>query len=131
VVGFIYHDIPWLKLPLSLIWISVSGVALFAWFAVLQMSFGTQKAANLFSSMLLFPLLMVGGSFFPMDIMPGWMAAIGRASPNGFVADRLKLELVGEGAWSIVPSDWLIVTTAAVAGLSICAWRLQSGFVRA
>ncbi len=131
VVGFLYHDISWFKLPVSLIWISVSGVALFAWFAVLQMFFSTRKAANLFSSMLLFPLLMAGGSFFPLDIMPGWMAAIGRASPNGFVAHRLKLEIIGEGAWSIVPADWLIVTSAAVVGLSICVWRLKTGFVRA
>ncbi len=131
VVGFLYHDIYWLKLPVSLLWISVSGVALFAWFAVLQMLFSTRKAANLFSSMLLFPLLMLGGSFFPLEAMPDWMAAIGRTSPNGFVAHHLKLEVISEGAWSIAPTEWLIVTGAAVAGLIICQWRLQSGFARA
>lgn len=130
VVGFLYHDIYWLKLPLSLLWISVSGVALFAWFAVLQMAFSTRKAANLFSSMLLFPLLMLGGSFFPFEAMPDWMAAIGRASPNGYVAHHLKLEIISEGALSIAAVEWLIVTGAAVAGLIICKWRLQNGFAR-
>jgi len=130
-VGFIYHGIAWAKLPSSLVWISISGVALFSWFAALQMLFSNRKTASIISSMLLFPLLMAGGSFFPLAVMPGWIAAIGRASPNGFVAHRLTLEITAEGAWSIVISDWLIVIGAAVAGLSICAWRLKSGFARA
>jgi len=131
VIGFLYHGISWLKLPSSIIWLSVSGIALFAWFSVLQLLFHSQKAANLISSMLLFPLLMTGGSFFPLAVMPGWMAAIGRASPNGFVAHRLTSEITTNGTWSITPSDWLIVISAAVVGLLICTWRLRSGFARA
>jgi len=130
-VGFLYHGIAWAKLPSSLIWISISGVALFSWFTALQMSFSNQKTARVISSMLLFPLLMAGGSFFPLAVLPDWIAAIGRASPNGFVAHRLTLEITAEGAWSIVVSDWLIVISAAVAGLSVCAWRLKTGFARA
>jgi len=130
-VGFLYHGIAWAELPPSLIWISISGVALFSWFAALQMAFSNRKTASVISSMLLFPLLMAGGSFFPLAVMPGWIAAIGRASPNGFVAHRLTLEITAEGAWSIVVSDWLIVISAAVAGLSVCAWRLKTGFARA
>ncbi len=131
VIGFLYHGISWTKLPSSLIWISISGVALFAWFAALQMLFSNQRTANVISSMLLFPLLMAGGSFFPLAVLPGWIAAIGRASPNGFVADRLTSEITAAGAWSIALSDWLIVVAAVVAGLSLCAWRLRSGFARA
>jgi len=131
VLGFLYHGVSWTKLPSSLIWISVSGVALFAWFSALQMLFSTQKAANVISTALLFPLLMVGGSFFPMAVMPGWIAAVGRASPNGFVADRLTTEVTATAAWTIDLNSWLIVIGAAIAGLSICAWRLRTGFARA
>jgi len=131
VLGFLYHGVSWTKLPSSLIWISVSGVALFAWFSVLQMLFSTQKAANVISSALLFPLLMAGGSFFPMAVMPGWIAAIGRASPNGFVADRLTTEVTAASAWTIDLNSWLIMIGAGVVGLSICVWRLRTGFARA
>jgi ABC-2 type transport system permease protein len=131
VLGFLYHGVSWTKLPSSLIWISVSGVALFAWFSVLQMLFSTQKAASVISSALLFPLLMAGGSFFPMAVMPGWIAAIGRASPNGFVADRLTTEVTAASAWTIDLNSWLIMIGAAAVGLSICAWRLRTGFARA
>ena len=131
VIGFLYHGISWLKLPSSLLWISISGVALFAWFAALQMMFSDQKTANIISSMLLFPLLMAGGSFFPLAVMPGWIAAIGRASPNGFVADRLTTEITAAGSWAIDLNSWLVVIAGAVLGLAVCAWRLRSGFARA
>jgi ABC-type Na+ efflux pump permease subunit len=130
-IGFLYHGISWSKLPSSLIWISISGVALFSWFAALQMLFSSQKTSSVISSMLLFPLLMAGGSFFPLAVLPGWIAAIGRASPNGFVAHHLTLEITATAAWSIDLSSWLIVIGGAAAGLSVCAWRLKSGFARA
>jgi hypothetical protein len=129
VLGFLYHGVSWQKLPVALAWICVSGVALFAWFAVLQMSFSSQKAANLVSSALLFPLLMTGGSFFPLSVMPGWIATIGMVSPNGFVAARLTTLVTEAGASTIDLYSWLIVVAAAAMGLSICHWRLGSGFV--
>ena len=109
----------------------VSGVALFAWFGALQMLFNNQKIAGIVSTLLVFPLLMAGGSFFPLAVMPGWIAAIGRASPNGFMADRLTTEITSAGAGVIDPQSWLIVFAGAVIGLVICAWRLRTGFARA
>jgi ABC-type Na+ efflux pump permease subunit len=131
ILGYLFHGVSLTKLPSSLLWISVSGVALFSWFAALQMAFSSQKTATVMSSMLIFPLLMAGGSFFPMAVMPGWIAAVGRASPNGFVADRLTTEVTAAGAWSIPVADWFVVLVAAVIGLTLCAWRLRSGFAKA
>jgi ABC-type uncharacterized transport system permease subunit len=74
---------------------------------------------------------MAGGSFFPLAVLPGWIAAIGRASPNGFMADRLTTEITSLGAGAIDSTSWLIVLAGAVAGLLVCAWRLRSGFARA
>jgi ABC-type multidrug transport system permease subunit len=74
---------------------------------------------------------MAGGSFFPLAVMPGWIAAIGRASPNGFMADRLTSEITAASAWSIDPASWAVVIIGALAGLSVCGWRLRAGFARA
>jgi ABC-type Na+ efflux pump permease subunit len=131
ILGLLYHDLPWIKLPSSLAWIAVSGVAISAWFAALQMFFSSRRSANIATSVLVFPLLMLGGSFFPMAVMPGWMAAVGRVSPNGFVADRLTAELAGSGVWLIDAGSWLLVIAAALTGLALCAWRLRAGFARA
>ena len=131
VLGFLYHGIAWSHLPVSLVWISLSGVALFAWFGALQMLFSSQKTASVISSMLVFPLLMAGGSFFPLAVLPGWIATIGRASPNGFMADRLTTEITAASSWSIDSASWLLVLAGAVVGLAICGWRLRAGFARA
>ena len=129
-LAFAYHGIPWSELPSSLVWITLSGVAFFAGFSTLQMLFSTRKAAGIFSTALVFPLLMAGGSFFPLAVMPGWMAAIGRASPNGAVAERLTAEITTAGAWSISPVSWSAVIALTIVGLAICTWRLRAGFAR-
>ncbi len=128
--GFAYHNLPWDKLLPSLLWITVSGVGLFAWFAALQMLFSTSKAANLISTILVFPLLMMGGSFFPLDALPDWLSAIGRLSPNGFVVDQLTGELTSATPRTFDNQAWSIVGAMLVSGLLICTWRLQTGFAR-
>jgi ABC-type Na+ efflux pump permease subunit len=130
-LGFLYHGIGWTHYPVSLLWLMVSGIALFAWFSALQMLFSNQKIAGVVSTLLVFPLLMAGGSFFPLAVMPGWIATIGRASPNGFMADRLTTEVTSIGAGAIDLQSWLIVLAGAVSGLIICGWRLRAGFARA
>jgi ABC-2 type transport system permease protein len=128
--GFLYHGIGAERLLPSSLWIGLSGLALFAWFSVLQMIGPTQRASNLIATMLLLPLLMVGGSFFPIAALPDWLAAIGRRTPNGFVADRLTTEITGSIAWSIDVHSWLAMLVATASGIAICAWRLKSGFAR-
>ena len=130
VLGFLYHGISWVELPSSIIWVTISGVALFSGFSALQMLFSNRNMAGIMSLVVIFPLLMAGGSFFPLAVMPAWMAAIGRASPNGFVAERLVTELTTPGPWSIPLTSWAGIVAAAGIGVAICAWRLRAGFAR-
>jgi len=82
------------------------------------------------SMLILFPLLMIGGSFFPLEVLPNWLAAIGRWSPNGFVADKLTTELIAASAWTMNLNSWLIVMAAGLVGFGLCAWRLRAGFAQ-
>jgi ABC-type multidrug transport system permease subunit len=129
-LGFLYHDITWSKFLPSMLFVVSAGIGFFAWFAVLQMLFATQKGANLLTTILLFPLLMMGGSFFPLDALPDWLASIGRMSPNGFVADRFTTELTSASAWTYDWQSWSIVFAMTASGLAISSWRLKSGFAR-
>lgn len=129
-VGFLYHGVSWSKFIPAMAWITLSGIGLFAWFAALQMLFPNQKAANLLTTILLFPLLMMGGSFFPLDVLPDWIAAVGRLSPNGFVVDRLTTELTSGSDWTFDMQSWAIVIAMTLMGLAISTWRLQTGFAR-
>ena len=130
VVGFTYHGVAWSKFLSSLLWVSLGGVGLFAWFAALQMLFPNHRAANLITMVLLFPLMMAGGSFFPLAALPDWIADFGRLSPNGFIVDRLTGELTSASAWSIDAQSWLISLAITASGLVFSVWRLRSGFAR-
>ncbi len=129
-IGFVYHGVAWSKFLSSLLWVSFGGVGLFAWFAALQMLFSNNRAANLVTTILLFPLMMAGGSFFPLAALPDWIAGIGRLSPNGFIVDRLSGELTAVSAWSIDAESWLVLFAMTISGLAISTWRLRSGFAR-
>ena len=113
-----------------MLWLSIAALGLFAWFAALQMLFPSQKAASLLTLIVLSPLMMMGGSFFPFEALPDWLADIGRLSPNGFVVDRLTSELVSVGNWTYDAKSWAILVAMAATGLAICSWRLQSGFAK-
>jgi ABC-type Na+ efflux pump permease subunit len=129
-IGFIYHDVSWTKFPSSLVWVAFGGVGMFAWFAALQMLFANSRAANLVTTILLFPLMMAGGSFFPLAALPDWIAGVGRLSPNGFIVDRLSGELTAASSWTIDANSWLTLLAMTASGLAISTWRLKAGFAR-
>jgi len=130
-LGFLYHGVSLSRMPSALAWLGIAGMSLFAWFGFLQMLANTQRAANMITMMFLFPLLMAGGSFFPLAALPDWIAAIGRKTPNGFIADRLTMEIIADAAWAIDLQSWVIAIAMMAAGLIACGWRLRSGFARA
>jgi len=129
-LGFLYHDLAWSKFLPSMLFVVTAGVGFFAWFAALQMLFSSQKGASLLTTIVLFPLMMMGGSFFPLDALPDWLASIGRMTPNGFVADRFTTELTSATAWSYDLKSWAIVAAMTISGLAMSSWRLKSGFAR-
>jgi ABC-type Na+ efflux pump permease subunit len=129
-IGFAYHGVAWSKFVLSVLWVSLGGVALFAWFGAIQMLFPNNKAANLVTMVLLFPLMMVGGSFFPFEALPDWVASMGRIAPNGYVVDRMSGVLTKATDWAIDVQSWLTLLIVALAGFTVSAVRLKTGFAR-
>lgn len=129
-VGFAYHEVAWVKLPSAVVWVTLGGVGLFAWFAALAMLFPNQKTASLITTILLFPLLMAGGSFFPFAALPEWIQTIGKMAPNGFIVDRVGQELVAATSWTYSVDSWLILLGMLISGFLLCSWRLGAGFAR-
>ena len=129
-LGFLYQDVSFARMPASIAWVMLSGMALFAWFGFLQMLAPSQHSGELLTSMMLFPLLMMGGSFFPLAALPGWLAAIGEKLPNGFMAERLTAEITAASGGVIEAGSWGLIAAFAAAGIALKAWRLRSGFAR-
>lgn len=120
--------IPAGRFPLALLWCAFAGTALIAFFFLIQLFAGSRRGANILTTMIVFPLMMIGGSFFPFETMPTWMRAIGRWTPNGQAVVRLKEMLMGDPR-----TDTVLIATAAI-GLpaALALWvairRLRGGF---
>jgi ABC-2 type transport system permease protein len=108
--------------PLAVLWIALSGCGLYLFMMLLQSLASTERVASMLSNFVLLPLTMLGGSFFPFDMMPKGFAQIGRLTPNGWSVTELEKIL-----------DGVTVTPAAFAGLILfiaSAWLMVGWRVR-
>ncbi len=111
------------------IWAAASGLALLVMFTLLQLFATSQKAGGLLSSLVLFPLMFLGGSFFPFEAMPEGMAAIGRWMPNGWALLQFKAILGGSATVAaLLPSAAGLVVVLA-GGAWLAGRRLRGGFL--
>lgn len=88
--------VSWTRVPLALLWCAFAGGALIPLLMLLQMMASSRRGAEMLANIVIFPLMMLGGSFFPFETMPAWMAAVGRWTPNGAAVTQLKDLLFGE-----------------------------------
>ncbi len=88
-LGYLTFDLPLAVLPGALGWIIYAGATLLALFFFVQMLATSSRGANILSSVLVFPLMMLGGSFVPFESMQG-LEAIGRYTPNGLAVTQLS-----------------------------------------
>jgi ABC-type multidrug transport system permease subunit len=118
-------DLPMARIPVAIIWCTFAGTALLGFFHFIAILGNSQRSANIVTSMVLFPLMMIGGSFFPFEAMPAWMRGIGVWTPNGMAVVQLREMLFG------VPElPGLAVAAlgiAAITGISLflCLRRLR------
>lgn len=81
---------------LGALWISTAGAVFLALLTLIKLFASSQRAAGVLGNLVLFPVLMVGGSFVPFVMMPDWLARIGRSTPNGWSVGMLDEVLFGE-----------------------------------
>jgi len=126
--GFALLDLPFAYLPLVLAWSALAGLMLMQLASLVQVVAPTRKAGALFSTLVFFPLLLVGGSFFPFENMPKFLAAIGRATPNGMMLEPVKRWLIGTGHLADFTLPLAIAVFASLVLHTLIAWRLRAGF---
>lgn len=75
-----------------------SAIAGFGFLAVLEwivLLARTENGATILTSLIIMPLVFIGGSFFPFEEMPATLRSIGEHTPNGMVLVQLKSILEG------------------------------------
>ena len=128
-IGFFYHGISMSKFPVALGWLVLAGVGFCGLMALIQIFAPTHRAGSLITFIVVFPLLMMGGSFFPFESMPAWMAAIGKWTPNGIVLEQLKSYLLDR-----YDANVFLISFVALAGICLVIWVVNllrsPGFAR-
>jgi ABC-type multidrug transport system permease subunit len=126
--AIVFFDISWTRVPLATMWCAFAGATLIALMTLLQTLAGSQRGAEMLATLVVLPLMMLGGSFFPFEAMPAWMAAIGQWTPNGLAVVRLKELLYGHpSAEAMIVSALGIGIPGAIA-FAVTARRLQGRF---
>lgn len=125
-LGFLYHRLSPAAFVPTVLWLTLSGLVLTGLMSFLQLIAPSRNSASLLTNILIFPLMMVGGAFFPFEALPDWLSAIGQWVPNGFLLERLKGYLIyGEGvSWLATGLPYALAM--AVILWALCAWRLRA-----
>jgi len=123
-IGLIAADrlagMPVPNLPAAALWITLVGLVFYLLFLWINVQPATQRGAAVLTNLLIFPLAMLGGCFFPFEWMPAWMVAIGKLTPNGWAITQFKAILAGTAhASGIAVSAALLLLAGSAAFLLI------------
>lgn len=130
VVGFAYFGIPPSRLPMAALWGTFSGGVLLVMMMLLQLLSSSPRAGQVFTMAIVFPLIMLGGSFFPFEAMPAWMRAVGAWTPNGWALLHLKHILLGTSSAASLGIAFVGLLTVAGVLFLLAGARLSSSFAR-
>ncbi len=80
---------------LAFLWVVLTGAAMYMAMLLVTLYASTERGANVLTSMVVFVLGFIGGTFFPFESMPNWLRTIGEWTPNGWAVVRFKELLDG------------------------------------
>jgi ABC-type Na+ efflux pump permease subunit len=130
-IGAAFFGFPWSSLPAGCLWLVGSGLLLTALLTLVQLFASSQRAGHLLTNTVLFPMVMLGGSFFPFEVMPAWMASIGRKTPNGWALEGLKSILFARASAGEIGIGLLALFLGSLLLCAVCSYRLRGAFARA
>jgi ABC-type multidrug transport system permease subunit len=129
-VGAWYFEVPFVRVPVAALWGTLSGALLLALMMLLQVLASSQRVGGVLTLAVLFPLMMLGGSFFPFESMPAWMVAVGQRTPNGWSVSVLRAIVRGEAGAGALATGSLVLLAGIALLFAAVAWRMRAGFAR-
>lgn len=109
-------------------WMVMAGGGLYLMMAALQVISDNARSAHIVAMFVLFLFSMTGGSFFPLEFMPGWLAAIGRVTPNGWTLEGYKAIIDATLASRSMAIRWASLFVVSAVLFAFVRHRLRKGF---
>ena len=118
------------RLPAAILWATATGVVFLLILTVVHLYASGARTAGFLVNLVTLPLLMLGGSFFPFEMMPSFLAAIGRWTPNGWALVQLKAILAGTMTMPALAARLLVLVLIGGAFFFLALRRLTGAFAR-
>jgi ABC-type multidrug transport system permease subunit len=120
--------VPMASIPGAVLWLMLSGTVFFLLFLLLTMQASTQRGANVLANLVIFPLAMLGGCFFPFESMPEWMVRIGTKTPNGWAVVQFNAIVDGSVHAQALLTAAALLTLVSVLAFLLVLRKLRRGF---
>lgn len=120
---------PVANLPAAALWMVLSGIGFFLLLLLMALYATSHRAANTLGNLLIFPLAMAGGCFMPFEMMPDWMAAIGKWTPNGWAVIQFKAIMAGSASGTGVAIAALGLAAVSGAAFLLALRRMRRAFL--
>lgn len=121
--------VPVSNFPAAVAWVVFSGAALYLCLLVLVMHAQTARTAHVIGNLVIFPLAMLGGCFFPFAAMPDWMVRIGKLTPNGWAILQFGAILDGTARTASLARSVAGLLVAGGIAFLLSARRLRREFL--
>jgi len=118
-------DVAIANLALAAAWAAVCGTLFYLLLLPMAATASGQRGADVRGNLMIFPLAMIGGCFFPFDVMPDWMARIGRFTPNGLAVVQFRDVLAGTAKLPSLGAVFAILASAAALAFAITVRHLR------
>jgi ABC-2 type transport system permease protein len=85
----------------------------------------TSAQANALGTVIVLSISALGGAWWPLEIVPGWMQTVGRLSPMSWAMDGFQDIITrGQGMTAVLPEVGVLLAFAVVF-LFIGIWRFR------
>jgi ABC-2 type transport system permease protein len=121
--------VPVASLPAAILWLVLAGMAFYLLLLLVSMSASTPRGASMLGNLVMFPLALVGGCFFPFEIMPAWMAAVGRWTPTGWAVTQFSAILEGSAQTAGLAVALAGLVAASALAFLVTLARLRRSFL--
>lgn len=75
-------------------------------------------------------LTLTSGAYFPLSVLPGWLAALSELNPMTLAVDTMRETLLGNGGWSDAGSALLILAPASLLTLVLGIFAFRRALLR-
>ncbi|MCA9945328.1 MAG: ABC transporter permease [Anaerolineales bacterium] len=126
VVAALFFDVPWGNSPAALaVIVFAFALAITSLSMMMAALTKTLAQANALGTVIVLSISALGGAWWPLDIVPGWMQTIGRFSPMSWAMDGFQDIITrGLGMTAVLPEAGVLLAFTVIF-LFIGVWRFQ------